>query len=290
MFMRKVSLLFALAVAGLTSFGQQNVKNIQVAKDACVFSNDVERQHTRTTQQGQVKAPGDVVWSEDFSGLEGDATNLPAGWTMTDDAGIGGWVTTDTCYDASHTSPYYAQIGSATADNGYMHFPLNRYNSVWNDATGEWDFDGTQDLVDATLETPNITVPSGTPLVLQFDTWFRYCCDPAMAFDVNVSGDNGATWTTFSGRTFGGIEVALNDYPPEYVNQSAKWIADITSVVAAGGAGTVKIQFRVHGAAFYFTSIDDIEIVEPLANDMEIWDYYAKYSTLTFNRVCRCNI
>jgi len=262
--MRKVSLLLALSVAGLTSFGQLNKALIQ--------ENDAECKRTSAEPNKSYVAPatragGDVIWSYDF-------TTNPAssGFTMTDNAGIGGWlwIDQDTAFTGDYTPAVDAMISSSP--NGYMHLPADYYNCV----PGVWPrtMVASPVNIDATLQTPAITLSGTTGVVLKFKTWFRLCCSSTgTKLDVNVSADGGSTWTTLNGRIVNGeaVATAINAYPNG--DQVAEFVYNISSIV--GNSTSLMVQFRMQGGSHYFWSIDDISVEEPLGNDVQLSDRYA---------------
>lgn len=271
--MKKVSLLLALAVVSFSTFAQFNRYQFEKNDAECVKTK-AELKRTTTVNQ-EVKAPGDVIWSEDFTG------GLPAGWTIIDDAGIGSWIwiDADTAYTGAYTDPLDAVVPGGSA-GGYMHLPADFYNCT----PGVWprEMVATPVDMDATLQTASIDVSAATGgLVLKFSTWFRLCCSSTTTLlDVNVSGDGGATWTTLNGRDVGAGTVAINDFPnTSFTNAISQY--NISSIVAAGGTNTVMIQFRMQGGSHYFWSIDDIQIVESLENEMSVVDYFASLGAVS---------
>jgi len=283
--MRKVSLLLALTVAGLSSFAQYNVKTVEKSNDDCSFNRLETRQVINTNNEN--RAPGDVLWSEDFENLvvvsqdyAGDDVLAPAGWTVTDDAGVGSWkgMTIDTAYTGAYTDPAEALIATSTAATpGYMHLPADFYNCT----AGSWD---PREMVaspvdmDATLTTGEIDVTAFNTLgvILKFDQVHRLCCSSANTkLEISVTSDVAAgVWTTFDGRTINGVEVPIN----ESSANAAEWQTPITSIVA--GASWIKISFRMQGGSHYFWSLDNVQLVQSLQNDVSLQDYYAGFQAI----------
>ena len=248
--MRKVSLLFALAVASLSTFAQYNGEIIQQTNASCVKTRaEVPKYHT---VRNEIKAPGDILWLEDFSG------GLPSGWVL-DDNGVGGFEFNDgdTAYTGAYTDATDAMINSLTHANGYMHLPADYYN-----CRPGWPremVDSPQDI-DAYMETSAIDVSDpkfANGVVLKFDAWWRLCCSEANTkLDISVSWKDGE-WTTFNGREVDAKIVAINDYPSG--DNVATPSYDITALVdsargvnGAAGNGTIKLQFRMLGGSHYF--------------------------------------
>ncbi|MBN2669483.1 MAG: T9SS type A sorting domain-containing protein [Bacteroidales bacterium] len=256
--MRKVSLLLALAVGSLTAFSQVNRPSVIKADAECAKSAK-EAVSVKTSNQG-IKAPGDVIWSEDFE------NGIPAGWTLTDDANNGGWVLTDTAYTGRYTNPLYAELDGVAGDDKYLHLPADFYNCV----PGVWPREMVDSPVnmDATVETDYIQLNGVTSAILTYKTWFRLCCSSSSTkIDVNVTFD-GNTWITLDGRNINGNVVGINDYPAQDEDYTAIPSYDLTQFITDNGATQLKFQFRMQGGSHYFVSIDDISLVEPLENDL----------------------
>ena len=286
--MRKVSLLFALAAMSLTTFAQYNRVDTQKSNSTCAVKSVSEKRvcTKKASPSNEIKAPGDVFWSEDFTNVAngGDAD---AGWTYTLDNPATGpadapnawvYIDTDTIFGCQSLSGGVDDHGvnmiPGTTPNGYLHLPIQYMNCVPGTYPRELA-ENTVDI-DATAESPWIDL-TGAPanLVLKYKTLFILCCSPVNTkIDVNVGVDTDGddvidNWTTLNGRDIGG-EVAINEWG------GYDWQSNISSIVA--GAAQMKVAFRFQGGQHYMLSIDDIQIVEPLDNDVAMLDYFAGFN------------
>jgi len=271
--MRKVSLLFALAVISFSTFAQYNGEIVKRDNNAsCVKSRvEVPKYHA---VGNEIKAPGDILWAEDFSG------GLPAGWTL-EDNGVGGFEFNDgdTAYTGAWVTAESAMINSLTHANGYMHLPADYYN-----CKPGWprEMVASPQNIDAFMETAALDVSDpkfANGVILKFDAWWRLCCSETNTkLEVSVAWKAGE-WHTFNGREYRSKVVAINDYPDgdNVVTPQYDITALIDSARGDNGGDTIRIQFRMQGGSHYFWSIDDIRMMEILENEVAI---YSTYNTL----------
>jgi len=207
-----------------------------------------------------LRAGGDVVWSEDFAnGLAGNN-------------GVGPWTTSGANGDIWRrklTGPlggYTAtteRIQSATVANGYMLFNSDSANSSWVGNTPtplptanflNWE---------GSLVSPVLDL-SSTPFVeITFQQRLRFCCGSS-PHRLEVSTDGGTTWP-FSYPT--AVTAVTNTLTP---TQTIK--INLVEAISADPSN-VRIRFRHSGEAgtsHYQWQIDDVSIVELYQYDLRL--------------------
>lgn len=188
------------------------------------------------------KAPKNVIinekaalWSDDFS--------TAANWELTNTSSPAlNWSFSSNV----NGSPVAAlnPIGFTTVSNGYA--------IINSDAAGA---SATQN---ARIETANPIDLSGHPYVtLKFQHIYRTFEDRRV---VHVSGDNGATWTSYV------ITEGLNSEANQNTPNPAEYVVNISDV--AGNKSQVLVAFTYEGAWGWFWAIDDVQIVETDAYDV----------------------
>ena len=154
-----------------------------------------------------------------------DATTIPDGWTVVDNAGSGAvW---------SFDNPG----GRANNTGGEGNF-----------AIADSDDAGSVDM-DTELRTPILDFSSMTTVTLQFKYDFNSYSDNEVA-DVDVSNDGGNTWTNVWQRTGG------DDRGPKTAT------VDISSVAA--GHNNVMVRFHYYNANYdWYWEVDDVIVGDP---------------------------
>ncbi len=254
--MKKIYLLTLAVVLSAGAWAQRSVSTnaanavMTKSSDEVVISNSTS-----------VRAPFDVLWSEDFGTTTIGA--IPATWT---EAGADlGWKKTmigsTGCFGTST-----ATLNSTTKLNGVLIYDADSINeALTGDCTGATYAQRTAEVVSGVI---NLT---GEPNVrLTFQQYFRLCCSPTTTFlTVSVSPDGGGTWVDYDVKGTTGI----NSYNtnPELVS--------INISAAVGGSSNVKVKFTFDsGLGVYFWQIDDIQIIEGPANDVKLERAYADFS------------
>ncbi len=271
--MKKIYFLAsAVVLAGSLSAQKANsnldAKPTNVANRTSVSSNQLVK-----------KAPGDVLWSEDFqNGLGGNNTSTTPAWS-TGYAGATDYTSTWKYDTSGPTGQYTTNAGaleSSTADNGWMLFDIN--------ATTDAENNNGFITADAWIQTPAIDVsmmPSG--LGLEIEHLYRTCCAnanmPVNIFAGYVDDATGLTWTQInSGNT------SHNVYPPTDGSNVSVRLMNISCVTNLAQAQTndnsVYIRFHWNSAldassSYYFWMIDDVKIVELTGNDASHDKMYA---------------
>ena len=95
---------------------------------------------------------------------------------------------------AGEFSTNIGALNSETADNGWMIFDCDYYNTPIS--SGVEDTEGF-------LNLPTLDMSGLESVVISWDQYLRYCCYPYLPIYVEVSSDGGASWTSFeAGGTF----------------------------------------------------------------------------------------
>ncbi len=197
------------------------------------------------------RSAGAIIWSEDFAG------GFPNTWTEVDITGQGGWAWT-TQSPQGQFSTNIGIINSQSALNGFMILDADAHNTPGNA--------NTFTVVESYITSPTIDLSTHPDVVLQFNHYFRPFADTEML--VEVSGDDGITWTQFDVRNGQATNQASTNSILETI-----YISQI-----AGGSSTAKIRFHWLGGTHYFWMIDDVRICPAPNNDLRLEQVF--YNTL----------
>lgn len=209
------------------------------------------------------KNGGDILWSHDFTATADWQTGNNPGGTPPHTSG-----------DWSIVSTMPANLTSQVATYG---FPATM-NSVsgGNFAIVNSDLAGQGQTQNAYIQTTNgidlanLLSTNGdaanAALYLEFTEIFRHYYDKNY---VEISNDNGATWTTFEVNPVSEVPVNSNSADPETE------ILNITSAIGAGNWGSqVKIRFTYTGDWDWFWAIDDVKLVVAYDDDAKMNNLY----------------
>jgi hypothetical protein len=230
------ALTLAICSAGIAQNAQSNLKPMK--KDISLPSNVRPVAHATNDERAF------VIWSDDFSSA--------ATWTLTNTStpALDFSLETNTAIiPVADLSP----MASTSAANGFLFI-----NS--DGIAGNSDGDGTPTVVEATTVTAIDC--SGEPnVVLSFEQNYRWWQE---AREVRVSGDNGATWTTYELTTF-------TDYPGAQ-NTDNPQVETIDISPVAGGQSQVLVQFYYNDNDFWgwYWAVDDVKISRTEDNDLKI--------------------
>jgi Secretion system C-terminal sorting domain len=236
--MKKLYFLFATLFISSILFGQQTaIKKFEKAKLQVVSKNANPLANLKPFHPND-KAPGDIIWSEDFTG------GMPAGWTT---GGVDGanWVINSVAISATFTNT--GPIASTSGGN-HMLFFAETINPVADR--------------DAYFQTDAIAINGELNVTVQFQQKFRLCCAGNAQLNLVVSTDSTFTTNvdTFNAR---GATV-IND---QSADPEIKRI-NITSI-AGGLVGNIYLRFHwASGASHYYWMVDDIMVVETDDNDL----------------------
>lgn len=216
-------------------------------------------------RKATAKVPGTVLYSEDFAG------QIPAGWTVTNQAGnSNNWIWANSAPGGQYSSTT-AALNSTTASNGFMSLPSDLYNTPFPA--------GGPVGMDVWFSSPAITIPSTPSVLLQWEQSSRYCCSGADELVVEVSIDN-INWTTYDAINGRGANTGV----PSPTSDPAEQMSINVSGQLANQT-TAYIRFRQTGATHYYWMIDDVALVEGAADAMELSDFNINFSDTTYNPV-----
>jgi len=227
---------FSSLVIAQTNNVQQNLQNIQV--------NPVESGIHPVNAINDNRAEGDLIMGGDFSN--------PGNWTNTVDVNGNQW-TVETTTPANLTT-YMGAMASTTAANGFGAFDgvtmLLNSTVVASDATIDFN--------------PTISCTGIAGVVLEFEQRYRaFNSDETI---VEVSGDNGGTWT----------EYLVNEDVVTNATAVQNTISLNVSAVA-GNQSQVKVRFRWRElagdpqfGAGYGWMVDDFRLIEAWNYEMAL--------------------
>jgi Subtilisin-like serine proteases len=170
------------------------------------------------TAAGYTAGTGDPVLSETF-----DATTAPEGWSVVNRTDSGGWVFDDP-----------RSRGNLTGGSG-------NFAIIDSDALGSGNTQDT-DLITPTLDLSEVDAP-----LLRFNSDWR-AVGVSDTADIDVSTDDGATWTNIWHQTSSRRGPRVEEVPLDGV----------------GGHANVKIRFRFRGTFAWWWEVDNVEVVNRL--------------------------
>ena len=272
--MKKIYLSVLALSIGTVSFGQA-LNGKSFAKDnAQLMTHDGTVSNAGPTSS---KAPGDVIWSEDFTG------GIPAGWTMTDNTS-NNYVWVLNSADISNnqsTPPGYTNATAIASVSGGNHMLLfgDEYNRIQLANTGN-----ATDM-DSYFQTTGIPLTGQPGISVEFQQKFRRCCANG-GIEVNLVASMDPTFTTGVGTYDITAGIATNAQSPDPINMSIN-ISDI----AGGQTGMLYLRWHVAaGSSHYYWMIDDINVVETVENDITTQQasysfYGCQYTRLPANHI-----
>jgi hypothetical protein len=243
--MKKVYLFAPALLFGAVAFGQ-TYKSVPTAGAAeSPYTSDLKIANSPIYQFG--KAPGDVIYTNDFNGTLG-------GFTV--EAG-----TQDTLWKFDLNGPNgqfsnaTQKIQSTTNANGFAIFDadLSNPSSPYGDRIGK-------------MTSPVVDMTSRTNAIISFQHTYRTCCANTFFPKLEVSTDNFGTFTTYDVTVAG---TSVNVQPGTTVQK-----VNISDYLATA-INLNNFQFRfffdgVGGTTHYFWQIDDIVVYENFNNDLTI--------------------
>lgn len=245
---KKFTILSILTVASSLSFAQTIPTFGTTAKKANKIT--IANSKDVTVSPATPKAGGDPVWSDDFS---------TAGvWTTGNTgAGVQGAFVVGT-YPAAMTQ-YMGAMANGTA-------PLAFFNAV------QYLITGPVGIQNAYIQSPTINFGPSNILAISFNQKYR-----AFNFDktwVEVSTDNGATWTSYQVNT-----TAVGNGPSIQNTETL-------NVPVPANTANGKIRFRWEsltadddGGSGYGWAIDNVVITEGYANNVSLYQTFSAVGT-----------
>lgn len=219
------------------------------------------RQGNDLKAQAQYSGEREIFFTEDFAnGIAGN-NEIDGAWTMEDTGGNTIWMEADANSPAGEFSTNIGALASTTADNGWMIFDADAFNTPVAD--------GVED-VEGYLTSPMMDMSALESVTVEWEQYFRYCCFDFAPVFLEVSSDGGNSWLTFPGH--GDFNESANDASPNPLPTSV----DISC--AAAGQSEVMIRFAYlqnpivgNGYSHYYWGIDDIVISSlEVENDLRI--------------------
>lgn len=201
---------------------------------------------------------GDTLFFEDFSnGFEGN--NSMGAWSITDNGGNSIWMIADDQSPSGDYSAPWLPLASPTADNGWVIFDADRYNTEL----------GSEPIsVGGYLYAPVLDFNDETTIRIEFYQAYVYCCSQNSPLTLEVSSDNGIQWTVWNL----GDDIPQGSYEPSA--NPDKVVRDISC--AAAGHSEVLIRWGFNGNLSesytgFFYGIDDVCIYNSIAEyDLQI--------------------
>lgn len=244
--MKKFYLLAGALIGGLALNAQINTNNSVAAKNE---RNEV-RPAAKKVQNTQ-KAEGQQWWANGF--------DTPSQWTQT----------TGTGHTAGDWAIVNAIPSTITAQQASYQWPATFSGATGNFAFIDSDAAGGSASQDAYFEfntTIDLSGAGSAAMYLTFAEYYRHYYDQNY---VEVSNDNGATWTIFQVNPESEVPVNTNCAPGE---------VEVVNITPAKGPGNwtnqVKIRFHYVGNWDWFWGIDDVKIVEAWNNDVKMTNWY----------------
>ena len=249
----------ALSVGSL-SFGQSlNGKSFEQDNAQLSIDNGAKAAASNSAN----KAPGDIIWSEDFTG------GFPAGWTTVDNtANNYDWILDPGAANVLGDYTDATPIASVSGGN-YMLINADGYN------TG-----GGSVEMDSYFQTAGIQLNGSAGVSVEFQQKFRRCCANG-GIGINLVASLDPNFTTGVGTydIVGGV--ATNAGSADPMDMSIN-ISDI-----AGGSNQL-LYLRWHmatGSSHYYWMIDDINVVESPTNDLVTTKGYYGFFGVEYTRM-----
>lgn len=233
-------------------FGTFSVKaQLNVPKVAAATKNRNEIRPVPKNNANIQKAEGDIAWSNGF--------DTPTQWVQTTGSG--------------HTGGDWEIVNSLpsniTSQQASYQWPTTFSAASGNFALINSDLAGGSAAQDAYFEyngTIDLSPLGNAVLSVQFNEYYRNYYDQTY---IEVSNDNGVTWTIFEVNPE--IEVPVN-------TNCIAGEMEVVNITAAKGAGTwsnqVKFRFHYVGQWDWFWGVDNLEIVESWNNDIKVSNWY----------------
>jgi hypothetical protein len=272
---------FYLIVGACLAITSLNAQRVQPEILQSAVSNQSEDEVRANLEKGEklkqiaaLRGGGSIFFYEDFA--NGFAGNNGFGeWTFEDSGNNTIWMVADANSPAGEWSTTAAQLNSTTADNGWMIFDCDMYNTQFAGAN-EGQINGDEQYVDVEgwLVSPVMDMTLLSSVIVDWEQYFRYCCFSFAPFFLEVSNDGGTSWVTFPGH--GSFIESANAGSANPLPTSV----DVSCVAA--GESEVRIRFAYkqnpivgNGYSHYFWGIDDVTIREnAIESDIEVMQLF----------------
>ncbi|MFL3664243.1 MAG: T9SS type A sorting domain-containing protein [Flavobacteriales bacterium] len=255
--MKKIYLCAVALSIGSFSFGQSALQ--KTFSDAQLEIYNPASDVSIKTNNINSKAPGDTIWSEDFTG------GFPAGWTKGGTTNNGAdWVINSAPISATYTNT--GPIASTSGGNHMLFF-------------GE-TITPIADR-DAYFQTSAIALTGQPAVTVIFQEKFRLCCASAAQLNLVVSTDPTFATNVQTYDARGGV--AINAMSADPLVKSIN-----ISAIAGGVTGNIYLRFHwASGASHYFWMVDDIAVIETPSNDLVGFNgfYGSQLGELPYTRI-----
>lgn len=260
--MKKISILFstlALAVVLHAQSLQKPASEVPFAIGNVTMDEVISSRQAGQEQLSKTRpARGDQFFCEDFSnGFDG---NNPFGaWTIEDSGDNSIWMMATASSPAGEFSSNLDPLESPTADNGWVIFDCDLFNTPISD--------GYEDVT-GWLYAPVLDCSALNSVIVEYYQYFRYCCFSTSPLTLEVSTNGGTDWTIFPGH---------GDFVQSTNTLSANPLLTVVDIsCVASGEEEVQLRWGFNSAvatgySHYFWGLDDICVYEnPAVNDLEI--------------------
>ncbi len=218
-------------------------------------AGDANLQLQNSTQRGS------MYFAENF--LNGfDGNNAFGAWSHADSGDDTIWMVANADSPGGAYSTAIAALNSGSSSDGWIIFDCDLYQD------GEISTLNPAIDVSGYLTSPIIDLTSAPSVILEFQQYFRYCCQSSKPIFVEVTNDGGLSWYVFDGAPT--VTAAANVITANPL---------ITKIDISGvAAGQSQVQFRFAWQpngnsthSHYFWGIDDVMIYEnPIVDDVVV--------------------
>lgn len=256
--MRNFYLSLGLMLSGSMALAQ-TPQVVQTAPAAPRAATSAEMAAMKDFRESIPMQRGEEFFCEDFSNGFDGATAYGA-WTIEDTGTTPIWMMADENSPAGEFSDTDQALLSTTAENGWVIFDCDAYNTPVSA--------GVEDVT-GWLTSPVIDMSDLGSVIIEWQQVFRYCCFAASPLTVEVTNDGGANWVVFDGH--GSFIPAFNTISENPL------VSRLDISCAAAGQEAVQVRFGYNSAggtgySHYFWGIDDVCIfANPTAHDLEIF-------------------
>ncbi len=210
---------------------------------------------TRLGEFAQERAGG-PIWQETFN----NGMNTAGDTIYTDN---GGWLRgigdgAIWKHSFTHTNGCWSDntpaLAFSSVANGFLMFDADSANCV-DPNSNPPAFN--QDILFGSIESPDIDLSANPAVALEFDYATRWGCADQF-ITVALSDDGGTTWSD---------EITVIS-PDANTNLQEVFLQNVSNLI--GGSATARIKFTWSAASHYYLAIDDVKLVLPPADDMNI--------------------
>lgn len=241
-------ILILFATSLFSVLRSQNGLDGSLPKFQPYFSPETAFEFPKDQSFNEVKAPGDLLFSANFSNSLGNwTTSGPHGsiWQHDDDGPNGQFAVT-----ANEI------ISSNSVNNGFAIFDAD----LSNPGPGPWQSRS------GSLVSPAFSMDGVTNAFVEFYQKYRFCCDPTFLPKLEINNNDFVTYATF--------DASIPNVGTGMVSPTYRTKVNISAFLdTALSLSAVKIRFNFGGTAqatHYYWQIDDIKVKESFEYDLEL--------------------